>query len=227
MTPLHRLLAAAVLTGCAPAAFAQSAPPPSPIARWDVTGTLGWFNADKSDNTRESYNEWYNSSLYGGIGAGWYWTDHHKTEIDFGATTVGDVYTTTYTTTPVVIGTQQTFTTSRSFFSTRRLTLSEQYQAYRNAWFHPHLAAGVDLTWEKSREERSPTVLFDNTGRTPREIRPAETIGPDVDLTVRPFAAVGFKAYLTQRGFFRSDMRFTFKDGIDEVLWRFGFGVDF
>jgi hypothetical protein len=223
MKPLHVLQASLFLVAIAPAAFAQTAPPPSPIARWDVTGTLGWFNADKSDATRESYNEWYNSSLYGGIGAGWYWTDNHKTEIDFAGTTGGDIYTTT----PVVIGNQQTFTTSRFFFSTRRLTLGQQYQAYRNAWFHPHVAAGIDLTWEKSREERSPTILFDSPSRTTRELLPAQTIGPDVELIVRPYAAVGFKAYMSQRAFFRSDLRFTFRDGIDEALWRVGFGVDF
>jgi hypothetical protein len=223
MKPLHVLQAVLLLAAIAPAASAQTAAPPSPIARGDVTGTLGWFNADKGNVSRERYNDWYNSSLYGGIGAGWYWTDNHKTEIDFGATTGGDIYTSS----PVVVGNQQTFTTSQFFFSTRKLTLSQQYQAYRNVWFHPHVAAGVDLTWEESREERSPTILFDNVGRASRQILPAQTIGPDVDLIVRPFAAVGFKAYMTTRGFFRSDLRFTFKSGIDEVLWRFGFGVDF
>lgn len=206
-----------------PAARAQAAAPPSPIARGDVTATLGWFNADKGNLSREHYNDWYNSSLYGGIGAGWYWTDNHKTEIDFGATTGGDIYTSSQ----IVIDNQQTYTNSRFFFSTRKLTLSQQYQAYRNLWFHPHVAAGVDLTWETTREERSPIIVYDIEARTGRHVAPAQTFGPDVELVVRPFAAVGFKAYMTPRSFFRSDMRFTIRDGIDEVLWRFGFGVDF
>jgi hypothetical protein len=42
-----------------------------------------------------------------------------------------------------------------------------------------------------------------------------------------PFAATGFKAYLAQRAFFRSDLRFAFRDGLEDVLLRFGFGVDF
>lgn len=216
-------LLAPLLAAAAPDAFAQPPAPPSPIARWDLTGTVGWFNADKGDATSESYNEWYNSSLYGGIAAGWYWTDNHKTELDFAATTVGDIYTAT----PVVVGAQLTYTNSRQFFTTRKLALSQQYQAYRNAWFHPHVAAGVDLTWETSREERSPVIVYDSAARTSREVLPARTIGPDVDLIVRPFAAVGFKAYVTQRAFFRSDLRFTFERGVDEVLLRFGFGVDF
>jgi hypothetical protein len=224
MKPWYALHAVLLLAAAAPAALAQTIPPPrSPIARADITAALGWFNADKADDDDRSYNDWYNSSLYGGIGAGWYWTDNHKTEIDFGATTEGDIYTSR----SVFIDNQQTYTTSRFFFSTRKLAISQQYQGYRNAWFHPHVAAGLDLTWQTSREERFPTIVYDSVARTSREVSPRQQIGPDVDLIVRPFAAVGFKAYMTQRSFFRSDMRLTIDDGIEEVLWRFGFGIDF
>ena len=37
----------------------------------------------------------------------------------------------------------------------------------------------------------------------------------------------GFKAYVTQRAFLRSDVRFLFSDRLEEALLRFGFGVDF
>lgn len=224
MKPWHVFHAALLLSLAAPVARAQTAPPPpSPIARTDVSVMLGWFNADKSDTARDSYNEWYNSSLYGGLGAGWYWTDNHKTEIDFGATSEGDIYTSR----PAVIDGQPTYIASRLFFDTKRVAVSQQYQGYRNAWFHPHVAAGVDLTWETTREERFPTIFYDNVTRTPRQILPPQNRGPETDLVVRPFAAVGFKAYMTERAFFRSDLRFTVKHGIEEVLWRVGFGVDF
>jgi hypothetical protein len=32
---------------------------------------------------------------------------------------------------------------------------------------------------------------------------------------------------MTQRAFFRSDLRLVFRNGVDEVLLRFGFGADF
>jgi hypothetical protein len=32
---------------------------------------------------------------------------------------------------------------------------------------------------------------------------------------------------MSPRSFFRMDMRFILKDGVDELLMRFGFGVDF
>jgi opacity protein-like surface antigen len=224
-----RPLTAIVLSTLAVAATAVSAaaqtvpPPPSPIARADFTATIGWFNANKSDLSREGYNDWYNSSGYGGIGAGWYWTDNHKTEIDFGATTSGDVYTSER----IVVNGQSTYRNARYEFTTRKLTIGQQYQAYRNAWFHPHVAAGLDLTWETRREERSPYYIYDRPGGVAQLIQPEQPPERDVELVARPFAAVGFKAYMTPRAFFRSDMRFTFESGVDEVLLRFGFGVDF
>ena len=39
--------------------------------------------------------------------------------------------------------------------------------------------------------------------------------------------ASGLKAYMTERTFFRSDVRMTFRGGPDEVLLRVGFGIDF
>lgn len=219
----HPLLAALFLAVAASAASAQTTSPPSPIARGDVTGTLGWFNANKDELSRDRYNDWYNDSLYGGIGAGWYWTDNHKTEIEVAGTTQGDLYTSW----PVVIDNQSTYRSGRYFISTRKLTLSQQYQAYRNVWFHPHIAAGVDFTWETTRAELSPVFLYDSVSRTSRQIQPAERTGADVDFVARPFVGVGFKAYMTPRGFFRTDMRFAIRGGVDEVVWRFGFGADF
>ena len=32
---------------------------------------------------------------------------------------------------------------------------------------------------------------------------------------------------MTQKSFFRSDIRFTLLSGLEEVLWRAGFGIDF
>jgi hypothetical protein len=210
--------------GIAAAARAQTVPPPpSPVARADAWAMIGWFNADKSDATHQSYNDWYNSSVYGGAGLGWYWTDHHKTEIDFGATSEGDIYASR----SVVVDGYPTYTSSRVFFTTKKLALSQQYQAFRNAWFHPHVAAGVDLTWETTREEQFPTIRYDDVTRGPREIRPGGSVGPETELVVRPFISTGFKAYMSQKSFFRTDVRLTLGSGVEEALWRVGFGFDF
>ena len=70
-------------------------------------------------------------------------------------------------------------------------------------------------------------LLYDQVSRTTRLVQPARTIGESTELEIRPFAEIGAKLYLSQRGFFRSDLRLTFRGGVDEVLLRFGAGVDF
>jgi hypothetical protein len=201
-------------TGAAPASA-------QPIARADVTGVVGWFNANKSDAS--SYNDWYNRSAYGGAVLGWYWTDHLKTEVEVGATTPAELYAAQ----TIDIEGQRTYASSEHRFSTRRFTAGQQYQFFRNAWAHPHAAVGVDLTWETHQQRVDPIVLFDQASRTTRVVQPARTIGPSTDVEVRPFAEIGTKLFLSRRGFFRTDLRLTFRGGVDEVLLRFGLGLDF
>ena len=51
----------------------------SPLARADVAASIGSFSAKRSDAAE--YNQWTHS-LVGGVGGGYYWSDHLKTEID-------------------------------------------------------------------------------------------------------------------------------------------------
>ena len=192
-----------------------------PIARADVAGTVGWFNADKSEIS--SYNDWYNRSAYGGATFGWYWNDHLKTELEVGATSSAELYATR----EIDIQGQRAYVSSDHEFSTRRLVAGQQYQFFRNAWAHPHVAAGVDLTWETHEQHDEPIVLFDSASRGTRVIQPAQTIAPSTHLHVRPFAEVGAKLYVSSRSFFRADLRLTLGSGAEEALLRFGFGVDF
>ena len=71
------------------------------------------------------------------------------------------------------------------------------------------------------------TRIFDQATRTSRQISPARIDGPSHDTIVRPFAELGFKGYMTRWAFFTGDTRVMFRGGIDEVLFRVGFGVDF
>jgi hypothetical protein len=199
---------------------AQDTPAPR-LPRLDAFGSLGWFNADKGELVE--YNDWYNRSLFGGGTVGWYWTNHLKTEMDVGATSRATVYT--YE--DILIGNTPTYRRSEFYFKTRRVALSQQYQFGENAWFHPHLAAGVDFTAEEIEQEDEPVLAFDQATRTTRLVSP-ELIHPErTEWHTRPFIGGGFKAYMTPRSFFRTDLRFVLKDGVDEVLLRFGFGVDF
>src|SRR3712207_243729 len=78
-------------------AATQAAPrpaPPSPLVRADVSGTLGMATVHVTRATFfDESNDWIVQSLYGAVGAGWYWTDHHKTEVQFGGNTGVRLYT--------------------------------------------------------------------------------------------------------------------------------------
>ena len=211
-------LATVVLLAAMPAA-AQTLPAPrSPLVRADLYGMLGWYVAET-----DLRDDWPAPSLHSAAGAGWYWTDHLRTEIEFAATTE----TETFGSEPVTLGRQPTYLNFRQAFATKKLGVAQYYQFNRNVWFHPHLGVGVDVTWETVERTDEPIFVFDPVTRQGREGRPRQQHPPVTSTEVRPFAVAGFKAYMSQRAFFRSDLRLGVREGIDEVVLRFGFGVDF
>ena len=190
--------------------------------RADAHVAAGWQNLHKPQ-PQPSYNDWLNAILYGGAGAGWYWTDHLKTQIDIGAGTRGHQYRTDQ----FVIDRMPAYASSRVAIRETTVSVSQQYQFFHNQWFHPHVGAGVEAVRETSTEEYQPVVIFDNATRSSRVVSAAHTTGPERRVFARAFGEGGFKAYMTPRAFFIGDMRVMFRSGIDEVLFRAGFGFDF
>lgn len=210
---------AAVAAGSAGQASAQSDPR---ITRADFTATIGWLSADNHPSGLYNDNNWVNS-FFGAASAGWHWTDNLKTELDFGAGTKAR----TYSTEPITIDGRMTYVTTDSKFARRTLGISQQYQFFHNVWFHPHLAAGANVTWERRTDRITPIYLYDDPTRTSRIVTLKQNEDPRTSVTVRPFIAVGFKAYMTERTFFRNDLRIAFRGGPDETMLRLGFGFDF
>jgi opacity protein-like surface antigen len=215
-------ISAAVWLAASGLAGAQE-PARAPLTRADTHFVVGWQNLHKEQPGSQNFNNWVNGIFYGGAGAGWYWTDHLKTQVDFGAGSEGHQYR--YE--PIVLNGQTTSSSSHLRVRQQSLSVSQQYQFFRNQWFHPHVGAGVDIARETTREEYSPVFFFDNVTRTSRQISPARTEGPEHRTLARPFAEAGFKAYMTRRAFFTADTRLMYRKGLDEVLFRLGFGIDF
>ncbi len=214
---------AAFLTLCAPTAWAQSVTASQPVSRVDVTGIVAWLNANKSGLSEDGYNDWYNRAAFGGAGVGWYWTDHLKTEVDAGVSSRVSLRSIESSSD----SRQQRIIYDEYGFATRRIGFAQHYQFGRNVWFHPWVSAGVDLTWEQIDETEGPIQIFDNVTHQSHQ-EPGEGALPRrTEFTARPFGALGFKTYMAPRTFFRTDMKFVFRGGVDEVLVRFGLGVDF
>ena len=218
------LVALGCLIGAGPAA-AQAPESHVPAQRADFHAVIGWQNlrvAPGDDDDRLDDN-WVNSILFGGAGGGWYWTDHHKTQVDFGAGTPARHYRYEQRT----LNGQLVSQISRLRISRPSVAISQQYQFLRNEWFHPHLGIGLDIARETRTEVYEPIFVFDNVGRITREVAAQRTEGPDHRVVVRPFAEAGLKAYMSRRAFFTADMRLMVNGGIDQALFRLGFGVDF
>jgi hypothetical protein len=209
----------AVVVSGAQKASAQSAPS---VIHGDAAGTIGWL-ATNSRSPGKFYNGNWISSLFGAGSAGWHWTDNLKTEVDFGAGTESRASRPEQ----VVINGRPTYYTVESRFSRRTLGISQQYQFFHNVWFHPHVAAGVNLTWERQRDEPGPIYFYSDVTRQAQTIPPIRSGTTQTSLQVNPFLAAGYKAYVTDRAFFRNDLRVAFRGGFEETVLRIGFGFDF
>lgn len=87
------------------------------------------------------------------------------------------------------------------------------------------MAAGANVTWERRTEHSEPAFLLDPaTGRPVGD--PIFGVRRGTHLTVRPFIAGGFKAYMNARWFFRADARLAFKGSVEESHVRLGLGRD-
>ena len=181
---------------------------------------MGWQNLRSEPS--ETRNDWINSIALADAAAGWYWTEHLRTQIDAGIGTAGRAYRIV----EVPSGTRANYRSIQTEVRPLTFAVSQQYQFFHNAVFHPHLGAGVLIRTERRREQYSPLADFNPVTGQSVVIEPAHTaLRSRTD--VAALADVGFKAYLSQRAFFATDARFTIRRNVDGFLLRFGFGIDF
>jgi outer membrane protein W len=191
-----------------------------PLVRADAWAGVGWHHARLAEEGE--YDDWYHGSLSGTASAGWYWTDHFKTEIDAGTTSRGRISVFS----PVVAEGQSTGRYGWITHRTRTFGVTQQYQFFRNAWFHPYLGAGVDVVRETQQEHLEPVFIFDRVTSRSRVVD--EPLDESSRRTrIRPAASLGFKTYLSRRAYFRTDARIGVRRQIEDVVVRLGFGVDF
>jgi hypothetical protein len=209
-------LLAALLT-----ASAAAAQPVATLPRADVQAAIGWQNL-RSDDSTLSRNDWINALAVADVAGGWYWTEHWRTQID------GSLGSTARHTRLIDRSDDKrsAFQTIATDVQPATFAISQQYQFFHNAVFHPHVGAGLLVRHEHLHDDFSPVARFDPaTGQT--VVLEEGHTGDRSRVDVAALADVGFKAYLSQRAFFTTDARVTIRRGVDGILFRFGFGVDF
>ena len=197
---------------------------PERPARWDVAGHAGWLGANKSDLFDTGWNDWYDAGEFG-VSAGYYWTSHLKTEVAAATTTESQIFAYESLVLP---GEPYPYQRSRQhFFRSTTVSGGASYQFFENAWFHPFLGVGVDVVRESTRVDMPYQFIPLRDGRPPL-IFPAVKTDWEASVTARPFATGGFKWYVSEHAFIRSDLRTSFSSNAGEtVVWRAGVGFDF
>ena len=204
------------------AAFAEGTPAKL-LARGDVQVGFGWAHLRKTPSSTEEGSAWLWPSVFGAASAGWHWNTHVRTQVDLSNSTTARQFRYRQFT----VAGATAYEDSELRVHEANLAITQQYQFFENAWFHPHVGAGIDFAREISTEEYAPVSVFDIATQKTRLISPARTEGPQKRIVARAFGETGFKAYMTRRAFFATDVRLRLQRRIDQVRLRLAVGVDF
>lgn len=224
MTRLLAITFAACLTGSVAAAAQEPAPGvmllPGDPTRWDAAAHVTWLG-ERRTNQPFQWDRWINVASGGGT-IGYYWTTHLKTELDVSTSTEDEIYSVE----PIALpGTSTLFPLQRDHeFRVTTATIGAVGQFFENRWFHPFVSAGLEIVREHERVETTFPIAFP-PGISPPMATEPETI---VRVAARPYVATGFKAYVSERTFIRSDLRTSWSsDGLAALGWHNGIGFDF
>ena len=216
-------LAAAFLPGVA---FAQTplltTSPPNP-SNWDLAFHIGWLGGNKPLPS-PNRNEWHDSASFDAV-AGYYWTPNLKFDIGIGSSSESRVYV--YQPVEIAGLSYPPFRGREHRIRTTTAAIGAAYQAFENAWFHPFFGGGLMVVHQTERANMSEPWIYYRGPQDRIVLPPLPPLSESVT-SVRPFATAGFKAYVSERVFFRTDLRAAASSrGTESVEWRAGFGFDF
>lgn len=209
---------------CASAVSAQtlSLSPERP-PRWDTSVNVGWFGGSRALPSPAAPG-WYDAAAIDGS-IGYYRTPNLKFEVDIGTTGRGSVHVFEVIEIPGLPYGQ--YRGREHHVRSTSLALGGTYQFFENRWFHPFVSGGAIVAHETEWAGGSePFVAY--RGPQDRVVLPPLPALSESSTHVRPFGDVGFKAYLSERAFFRTDLRVSASTrDRASIVWRAGFGRDF
>jgi opacity protein-like surface antigen len=197
-----------VLVLVSPAARAE--PPSAPVARTDVAVSTGWFS---SAGPEQSCCGVWSAGLFKGISAGYYWTDHLKTEAGLADPGHTDFYISSSE--RLANGSFQ-YLSEQHHVDGTKFSVAQIYQFGHNSTFHPFVTAGIEV----DRERDAIDAYVSSSSNTVQNRR------TEIALRTRAFAGTGFKAYFSERAFFKGEVRFAGGGRLDQMTWTAGVGVD-
>lgn len=225
---MARFQPAVLLVGCLAGAVLNAQEPgrtvtlvPLGTPRWDAAAHVTWLGEQRRLQS-EIGDRWFDVASGGGV-VGYHWTSHLKTELDISTTTEGEIYS--YEAVPVPGTPTPLFVQRDHEFRITTVSAGLAGQFFENTWFHPFVGAGIELVREREAIE---TAFPPFSPRDPRGISLVPQSETELRYRSRPYVATGFKAYVSERAFIRSDIRTSWSGhGIAALAWRTGVGVDF
>ena len=189
--------------------------------RFDAAGYAAWFRANRGGIGGDTFRDWFTTPRFS-LGIGRYWTEHLKTEAELAITGQGNLVS--FEELESEPGVSRYLYRDHTY-RIRTLSLVQAWQFGHNAWVHPFLGAGIDVDWERRTVETNLQVSDNRTD----PVFTVEAVSRETRTEVIPraVAVAGLKAYLTRNAFFRTDVRASFSETVDQVAWRFGVGWDF
>lgn len=195
---------------CSVPVTAHGQAPTEPVSGADVAVSTGWFTADRSQGSCSSS---WSAGLFKGMSAGYYWTDHLKTEATAGAPGVTETYG--FFSNRLANGSFR-YTSEHHRYDGTKFSVAQVYQFGRNSTFHPFVVNGVDVD-----RERDAIESYVSAASIQSEDERAEK-----SIHARVFAGAGFKAYFSERAFFRGEARFAGGPQPSQMTWTAGHGLD-
>jgi hypothetical protein len=193
---------------------------PANSTRWDVAAHVIWLGEHRPAESFQ-WDRWFGVAAAGG-NISYYWTTHLKTEVELSTSSEGEAYSVEVITLPGVTTPLYFQRDHEIRFTTASSGLATQF--FENAWFHPFVSAGLELVREREHIEIIPPPVPPR-GST---VSPPRESSTRVGYSGRPYVAAGFKLYLSDRAFIRSDIRTSWSgDGLAALGWRSGVGIDF
>jgi hypothetical protein len=193
---------------------------PATSTRWDVAAHVTWLGERRPVESFQ-WDRWFGVAS-GGASIGYYWTAHLKSEFDLVTSSEGEAYSVEFIPVPGLTSPLFVQRDHEIRFTTASTGITSQF--FENAWFHPFVSAGLELVREREHIE---TVFPPVPPRGPT-VSPTAEEETRVRYSGRPYFATGFKVYLSEHAFIRSDIRTSWSsDGLAALGWRSGVGVDF
>lgn len=196
----------------------------TPYRVWDVHAGTGLQFLTSQDSVDTDRNDWSTPSGLGSLSVAHYWTSHLKTEAAISNLTARDGFTDASVTLPsgAVVRTYNMLLSRQ-----QQVAVSGVYQFFDNEFAHPYVSAGLRAGVLNIESRRSPYASLYQNG-TYQSVALPEDRTTRTQLQVRPFVAVGSKAYFSERVFARPEAMLAFgTHGVSQLGLNLGFGVDF